>query len=59
MVADREINEAARKELSRLICENRPNSAYTTEKWVNMAQKIAQNLIIQKLSTKTKTLMYV
>lgn len=54
MVADREINEADRKELSRLICENRPNSAYTTEKWVNMAQKIAPELDYSKVEYKDK-----
>lgn len=54
MDTDNTVKRAAREKLSRLICENRPNSAYTTEDWVGMAMKIAPEYDYSKVEYKDR-----
>ena len=47
-------SEAVRKRLSRFICENRPNVAYSTEDWVKMAKEVAPQFDYSKVEYKDK-----
>lgn len=53
-MCDSNRSEAVREELNRLILENRPSVAYTTEEWVNMAQKVAPQFDYSKVIYKDK-----